>query len=158
MKENYNQTIWAPWPVHAVFAVFAVFAGLIATHVALGESTWVRAALPIVIGAIWASFSALRLDVTRRDLRIRFGLFGPRIPIESVRDIEEARYRWTAFGGWGIRHRRGTQLYCLPGDGGTAVKIRWCDQKGRVRTTLVGTSRARELASELVARRVAGPA
>ena len=73
---------------------------------------------------VWILFSALRISVTSKEVHVQYGLFGPRIPIESIESCEACEYDWKQYGGWGIRYGRdGSVAYNMLGDGGRAVRI-----------------------------------
>lgn len=98
------------------------------------------------LAMLWLLFAVLRVTVSEGSVKIQLGLWGPRIPIASIVSAEATTYKFTQFGGWGIRYSlsQGT-MYNMPGDGGNALKIRWRTDEGREKTTWVGTHEAPEL-------------
>jgi hypothetical protein len=91
---------------------------------------------------VWILFSALRISVTAKEVHVQYGLFGPRIPIESIESCEACEYDWKQYGGWGIRYGRdGTVAYNMLGDGGRAVRISY--KKGRRRRSCSSLRRIR---------------
>lgn len=85
-------------------------------------------------------FAVLRVTVTREAVIIQYGLFGPTIPLSSIRDAKAVDYDWKTYGGWGIR--RGwddSWAYNMVGDAGRAVRIEWTDAKGKKQVTLVAS-------------------
>src|SRR5205823_2924497 len=70
-------------------------------------------ALPVVVAMVCALglalvglgivFGVLRTVVTERAVHVRYGLWGPTIPIEAIASCAVVDYEWTKFGGWGIR-------------------------------------------------------
>lgn len=91
--------------------------------------------------ALWVLFSALRFSVTDQAVCIRYGPFGPTIPIAAIERVQAVDYDWKRFGGWGIRRSLdGEWMYNMPGDRGRAMRIVWTDAKGRRRITSVGTA------------------
>lgn len=96
---------------------------------------------------MWLLFAVLRVTVSQGAVSIQLGLWGPKIPTASIISAQATTYKFSQFGGWGIRHSlsMGT-MYNMPGDGGNALKIRWRTDKGREKTTWVGTREAPELA------------
>lgn len=85
-------------------------------------------------------FAVLRITVTRREVIVQYGLFGPRIPIESIQACQAVKYDWKAYGGWGIRRGwDGSWAYNMVGDAGRAVRLEWTDPKGKKQVTLVAS-------------------
>jgi len=99
----------------------------------------------VLVALTWLLFAVLRVTVSEGAVNIQLGLWGPRIPISSIVSVMATTYKFTQFGGWGIRISPawGT-MYNMPGDGGHALKIRWRD-KGREKVTWVGTRQAEQL-------------
>lgn len=82
----------------------------------------------VVLTACAALFTVLRVVVSTKELHVQYGLFGPRIPIESIESCENIAYRWTDYGGWGVRMGRdGSWAYSVMVKGKRAVRIRWKD-------------------------------
>jgi hypothetical protein len=78
--------------------------------------------IPLVL--LWLLFSVLRVSVTRREVHVQYGLFGPRVPVEAIERCEAVDYDWKKYGGWGIRYGRdGSTVYNMLGDQGRAVKL-----------------------------------
>jgi hypothetical protein len=48
-------------------------------------------------------FARLRIEVSDRTVRFRFGPFGPTLDVRAIRSADAVPYRWVAFGGWGVR-------------------------------------------------------
>jgi hypothetical protein len=79
-------------------------------------------AIPLFL--VWILFSTLRISVTRKEVHVQYGVFGPRIPIEAIESCEACAYDWKQYGGWGIRYGRdGSVAYNMLGDRGRAVRI-----------------------------------
>ena len=95
---------------------------------------------------LYVMFAVLRVTVSERELAIQLGLWGPRIPIHAIVSARATTYKFTDFGGWGIRHSpsKGT-MYNMPGDGGHALEVVWHTGGGRKKTTWVGTREAEAL-------------
>ncbi len=94
-------------------------------------------ALLAVMGLL---FAVLRVTVTRREVLVQYGLFGPKIPLEAIQSCEAVVYDWKQYGGWGIRRGRdGSTAYNMMGDAGRAVRMVWKDAKGKLTTTLVAS-------------------
>ncbi len=92
------------------------------------------------------TFWSLRTVVTERFIDIKYGLFGPRIPVADVVFADVVDYKWFRFGGFGIRHDiiRGEVAYNMMGDQGRAVKIVYRDGK-KTRTVLVSAEHPERL-------------
>jgi hypothetical protein len=99
--------------------------------------------LPITIGIlalVALLFAVLRITVTRSEVIVQYGLFGPRIPVSAIQDCQAVKYNWMTYGGWGIRRGRdGSWAYNMVGDAGRAVRIEWTDTKGKKQVTLVAS-------------------
>ncbi len=123
----------ATWRYHATFAVLALLVAAKAQTIAIA------AVAVSVIAVVWLFFAVLRINVTATHVHVQYGLFGPRIPIERIRSAEAVTYDVSRYRGSFIRHRlfRRETLYAMPGDGGRAVRLRWTDDRGRLRTTIV---------------------
>jgi hypothetical protein len=141
-------------------------------------------ALPIVVGLVIALgvllmtlgivFGVLRTLVTERAVHVKYGLWGPTIPLDAIRSCKVVEYDWTEFGGWGIRlGKNGTWAY-VPASG-PVIELVYDDGKKEKRVlvgaqnaeaTALAIDRARgathlrveEEAKPDVAKRVDGPA
>ncbi len=144
----YRQRRRPSWKYHATFLFIALVLVLESGSVlagALGLS---------LTGFLWLFFAVLRISVDEEFVQVRFGLFGPKIPLSSIRSAEAIRYDWTKFRGSFIRHRflsRQT-LYSMPGDAGHGVSIRWEDERGRERTAIVASPDAEALVRQIQGR------
>lgn len=123
----YYDKIRAPLAYHLIFLlpVLVVVGSSIAAFAQAGAAALVAPAFSMLLLPIaWLLFSVLRISVTRDEVFIQYGLFGPKI---AVRDIEHAAavdYDWKKYGGWGIRYGRdGSVAYNMMGDRGRAVEI-----------------------------------
>ncbi|MFT3766451.1 MAG: hypothetical protein QM820_13200 [Minicystis sp.] len=123
----YYDKIRAPRIYHLIFLLplLVVLGSAIVAAAQAGPA----AALPtlfslFILPIAWLLFSVLRITVTRDEVYVQYGLFGPKI---AVRDIERAAavdYDWKKYGGWGIRYGRdGSIAYNMMGDNGRAVEI-----------------------------------
>jgi hypothetical protein len=148
-----------PWLMTAIIAGAGI--ALIVPLVFGVPGAWLTAVttLPILF-MVWALFAVLRVTVSQGNVNIQYGLFGPTIPIAAIEAVAPTEYKWTSFGGWGIRRGPGgSWVYNMPGDKGRAVRIEWRDAKGRRRVTLVGSKDHLELAKTIEkARRALPPA
>ncbi|MCX4247602.1 hypothetical protein [Paraliomyxa miuraensis] len=147
----------APWIMSALIGAGAL--GILVPLVLGQPGAWLGAliGLPIFF-LVWMLFAVLRVTVSQGKVQVQYGLFGPTIPISAIESVAPTEYRWTAFGGWGIRRGPdGSWLYNMPGDQGRAVRIEWRDAKGRRRVTLVGSKHNVELAKTIEQARRALP-
>lgn len=144
----YRQRLRASWKYHGTFLFVALVLVLESGSVlagALGLS---------LAGFLWLFFAVLRVSVDEDFVQVRFGLFGPKIPLSSIRSVEAIRYDWTKFRGSFIRHRLLSRqtLYSMPGDAGRGVCIRWEDAKGRGRSAIVASPDAEALVRQIEGR------
>ncbi len=104
-------------------------------------------------------FSVVRITVTRKEVVVQYGLFGPRIPVDQIQSCAAVDYDWKDYGGWGIRRGRdGSWAYNMMGDAGRAVRIGWTDASGKKQVTLLASRDPHALArSGNPARGVATP-
>jgi hypothetical protein len=147
----------APWHLHALMGLSA--AGMLGAVFA-APGAWLAPVIgmPILLVA-WLLFAVLRVTVSEGHVNIQYGLFGPKIPIAAIQSATATRYRWTKFGGWGIkRSLNGEWIYNMPGDGGRAVRIEWTNAKGKRNVTLIGSKDPEALAAAIhQAQRALGP-
>jgi hypothetical protein len=62
------------------------------------------------------NFTNLTVGVGERELEFAFGLFRKRIRLDQVTSAAPADYRWTEYGGWGIRFALGgKRAWSVPG-------------------------------------------
>lgn len=92
----------------------------------------------MVIGGI--VFGVLRTVVTKKAVHVRYGLWGPTIPLDAVESARVVVYDWTEFGGWGMRIGKGGARAYVPKNGPCVELVyREGDKKKRV---LVGAEDA----------------
>lgn len=105
-------------------------------------------ALPFVVGAmtllgvliatIGLAMGILRTVVTDREVNVKYGLWGPRIPMENVVSCRAVVYRWPDFGGWGVRRgKNGVWAYVPAGDRAIEIVYR---EGGEEKRVLVGVA------------------
>jgi hypothetical protein len=138
--------VWAPfcWAL----AIIIGFAN------ASSDNPVPASALPLVLGAIAAlglmfaalavTFAVLRTVVTSTEVNVKYGLWGPTIPLEQIRSCKVVDYEWTKFGGWGIRRGVGGKWAYVPGPG-EVVEIEYGD--GDI--VQIGAKDPRKLALEI---------
>lgn len=147
-----------PWPMTALMGGVAL-ASLIPWF--LGQpGAWLGALITLpILFVVWMLFAVLRVTVSEGSIDIQYGLFGPTIPIAAVESAEPTTYRWTRFGGWGIRRGPGGEwIYNMPGDQGRAVRVVWRDAKGRRKVTLIGSKDPQGVAEAIAKARRSLPA
>lgn len=137
----------APWRLHAVSVGLA---GIVAASaLAAGQSLGLVLGLPAV-ALFWLLFSVLRVIVSTRHVKVRYGLFGVRIPVAAIESLEVITYDWLR--GWRSRRARGNRRWfhrLWPGHGYQALRIAWRDRKGDRRVTVIGSRHADVLASQI---------
>jgi hypothetical protein len=93
-------------------------------------------------------FGVLRFVVTSRAIHVKYGLWGPTIPLESVISCKIVEYDWTEYGGWGIRRGADGSWAYVPSNGSVVeVLYRDGDQEKRV---LLGAADPQALARSIV--------
>jgi len=118
----YHDKIRAPLGFHLLLLLplLASFGSVIVAH----GPIVVPILTNLLLLAAWALFSVLRISVSREQVYVQYGVFGPRIPVRAIERCEAVDYDWKKYGGWGIRYGRdGSVAYNMLGDGGRAVKI-----------------------------------
>ncbi|APR84532.1 Hypothetical protein A7982_09881 [Minicystis rosea] len=123
----YYDKLRAPRIYHLLFLLplAVVLASAIAAVSASGPTAAIGPAISLLILPIaWLLFSVLRITVTREEVYVQYGLFGPKIAIRDIEHAAAVDYDWKRYGGWGIRYGRdGSIAYNMMGDGGRAVEI-----------------------------------
>lgn len=124
---------------------------LLAAYVAIANGTASRpvppAALPFVVAAVTllgllliatgVIFAVVRTVVTAREVHVKYGLWGPRIPLDAIQSCKVIEYDWTEFGGWGLRRGKdGTWAY-VPG-GPRVVELRYVERGVAKRVLFAG--------------------
>lgn len=142
----YRDKIKVPWKFFLLFALPMVVQIIAAAAAALSDKpvpVGVFLMFPVTMGIlalVALLFAVLRITVTRREVIVQYGLFGPRIPVSAIQDCQAVKYNWMDYGGWGIRRGRdGSWAYNMVGDAGRAVRIEWTDPKGKKQVTLVAS-------------------
>lgn len=89
----------------------------------------------------WGVLTTIRVSVTDAFVYVQYGLWGPKIALGDVVDVEVIDYKALQYGGWGIRRNlKGERAFSVPGRGGRAVKIRYRDGAAdKVRTVVVSS-------------------
>ncbi len=142
----YRDKIKVPWKFFLLFALPVAVQIVAFTAAGLSDKPVppvVFLMLPFTIGIlalVALLFAVLRITVTRSEVIVQYGLFGPRIPVSAIQDCQAVKYNWMTYGGWGIRRGRdGSWAYNMVGDAGRAVRIEWTDTKGKKQVTLVAS-------------------
>jgi hypothetical protein len=151
----------------AMLAVPGLFVMGLAVYVAIINETSQKplpaAALPFVVAAMILFglmflgmslvFAVVRTVVTEQAVHVKYGLWGPTIPLSSIRSVGVVDYDWTQFGGWGIRlGKDGTWAY-VP-RGGRVLELRY-EEDGRDKRILVSVENAEETARQIERARAA---
>ncbi len=117
--------------------VVPLLSSLAKGHLAAGAALTSTLTLGIV-ALIMLLFTHLRVVVTHEALHVQLGVWGPRIPLQSIRSARAGMYDWKQWGGWGIRRgRSGGWSYSVPGGSGQCVEVQWIDDAGRERTHVI---------------------
>jgi hypothetical protein len=150
----FDKRKWSPAFGRMVTAlqVVAVGSGVITGVVGLlqGEPQLALLSVPLIglTGVMPLMLSTLRTMVTSRFVHIQYGLFGPRIAVESIVSAAVVDYDWKKYGGWGVRRAfDGSTAYNMMGDQGRAVKIVYRDGNNKERVVLVSAKDTEHLAS-----------
>jgi hypothetical protein len=105
------------------------------------------AGLGVAFFVLGIVFGVLRTVVTERAVHVKYGLWGPDIPLESIESCDVVEYDWTEFGGWGIRlGADGTWAY-VP-TSGRVLELRY-RRDGKTKRVLVGVHDADETARQI---------
>ncbi len=92
---------------------------------------------------VLALVTSLRVTVTRNDVQVQSGPFGPTIPIEGIEHCEAVRYNIWHYGGYGIRYSILDQswAYNMVGDEGKAVRIHYRSKpNGRLKKVVIASN------------------
>ena len=91
------------------------------------------------------NFTSLTVAVTDTGVVFAFGLFRKRFAFDRIRSVEASDYRWTQYGGWGIRFSfGGKRAWSVPGvKRGVLLKV---NERGLERSYFVSSGRPDELA------------
>lgn len=120
-------------PCLVLGVVFTTMASVPAFAIAL------MAAEVVLFSVLWLLFQVLRIHVTKTEVHIQYGLWGPRVPVHSIESAKVVSYDWKRFGGWGLKRAPdGTHAYTLSGSSKEVVEIAWRD--GDARKKLVVSS------------------
>lgn len=115
-------------------------------------------ALPFVVGGValmgvmmallGLMFAVVRTLVTEREVQVKYGLWGPRIPLDAIAACSVVDYKWTEFGGWGIRLGRGGSWAYVPAGAKRVVELRYREDATDKRV-LVGVTDPDEMARQI---------
>ncbi|MBW2528410.1 MAG: hypothetical protein JRI23_29815 [Deltaproteobacteria bacterium] len=114
-------------------------------------------ALPFVLAGLVAfsamfaliglAFAVLRTVVTDTEVIVKYGLWGPRIPLDRITSCKVVDYEWSKFGGFGIRLGKGGTWAYVPGPG-PVVELRY-DEGGKDKRIEIGAKDAPALAAQI---------
>lgn len=142
--------------------VFAVFVGF--KNATLSQPAPAAVVAFILLGlvafsamfaGIGLTFAVLRTVVTDRELIVKYALWGPRIALGQITSCKVVDYKWTRFGGWGIRRGAGGVWAYVPGPG-PVVEIHYTDG-GQDKCVQIGAKDTAALAAEIQSARAALP-
>ncbi len=102
------------------------------------------AALGFLFAGLAVTFAVLRTIVTDSEVNVKYGLWGPRIPLDRIKSCKVVDYDWTKFGGWGLRRGVGGKWAYVPGPG-EVVEI----EHGDGEIVQIGAQDARKLSLEI---------
>ncbi len=122
---TYQEFVRAPTWVYFIFStplgvVLAVMtASAVKGLVKGGEAAAfyiVLAFIALLLVYMLVSFTSMVITVTDREIAFAIGVFRKKLPFVSIKSATAADYRWTQFGGWGVRWGfRGKRAWNLPG-------------------------------------------
>ena len=114
------------WWAHAALAFLAVWSFRATTL----SHTIVQL---LILAAVWLVCMTLRTVVTREAVHIQLGVFGPRIPLESIRSARAVTRSLLRTRGWGIRFGfDGSTTYNVPSTADGYVEISY-ERGGKMR-------------------------
>ena len=96
--------------------------------------------LAVVLGVV-------RFVVTERAIHVKYGLWGPTIPLDNVVSYKVVEYDWLKYGGWGIRRGIDGSWAYVPGSG-NVVEITYRDGK-KEKKVVLGAHDAHALARSI---------
>jgi len=114
------------WWAHAALALLALWS-LRATEVShtIGQL--------LIIAVVWVFFMTLRTVVSPDAVHVQLGVFGPRIPLESIRSVRAVSLSVLRTRGWGIRFGfDGSTTYSVPSAAQRYIEIAY-ERRGKVR-------------------------
>ncbi|MBN9166783.1 MAG: hypothetical protein BGO98_32900 [Myxococcales bacterium 68-20] len=104
--------------------------------------------LAVIFFLLAILFGVLRFVVTERAIHVKYGLWGPTIPLESVISCRVVDYDWTKYGGWGIRRGADGSWAYVPSSG-SVVEIVYRDGV-KEKTVVLGAADPHALARSIV--------
>ncbi|MEZ4439347.1 MAG: hypothetical protein R3B72_09675 [Polyangiaceae bacterium] len=143
-----------------ILGIWAPLSWALAAFIAVANESSSRpvptSILPLVVAAVAllgflflgmaVTFAVLRTVVTETHVLVKYGLWGPDIPLASITACRVVDYDWTKYGGWGIR--RGPQGWAYVPGPGEVVELEYLDE-GVPRTVQIGAGDARKLSLEI---------
>lgn len=152
------------YPKPFLWVVGALLTLGVAAQIGLMASSGV--ALPVLLlpllafalaAFIIAMMATLRVTVTRDDVAVQYGVFGPQIPIESIIECKAENYSLMKYGGYGIRLSPidGSWAFNMLGDKGKAVRIHYKKKSGGIRKILIASHHHHMLADAINRQRLA---
>lgn len=92
--------------------------------------------------------AVLRIVVTEKAINVKYGLWGPTIPLESIQATRVIDYEWMKYGGWGIRRALDGSRAYVSGRG-KVVEVKYTDEKGKLQTVVLGANDANVLCERI---------
>ncbi len=114
------------WWAHLGFVVLALWSVRAATlsH-AIGQL--------LGLAAVWLICMTLRTVVTQEEVHIQLGVFGPRIPLDSIQSVRAVSRSVLRTRGWGIRFGfDGSTTYSVPSAAQRYIEIAY-ERRGKTR-------------------------
>ncbi len=135
----YRDKIAYPWYVHLFFALVSLLP--VAVFFVPGAPIWVPLLQLGIIALTWSLLSTLRVAVSPDTVHVQYGLFGPKIPVASIKSCEPVKYNIFKYGGYGIRYSifDGTWAFNMPGDRRRAVRLHYRTPKGALRKFVIAS-------------------
>jgi hypothetical protein len=138
----------------ALLIVPAIFSTIAGATVAAGLAAGTPAALGLVflaaaIGFVFLALtlSVLRTVVTSEEVHVQYGLWGPRIPVRAIRKAKVVKYDVVRYGGWGLKYRKGSWAYTMPGHP-NVVELEW-EEDGKTKHAVVSSEDPEMLARKI---------
>lgn len=108
-------------------------------------------AFGIAMMVLGVAVGVLRTVVTKKAVHVKYGLWGPTIPLEAIQSCRVTEYDWTEFGGWGMRRGMNNSWAYVP-KSGPVVEVKYLED-GKTKRVLIGASDAASTAQAIEAAR-----
>jgi hypothetical protein len=118
------------WVLLAQVLVGLAFSAVLAVSSASGPMPWFVPALsllwPGIMGALWLTLSVLRVHLTTKELLVKLGPLGPRVPLEKIVHVKVVPIPWGKYRGGGVRREADgvwTQSFMMNKDRPNMVEV-----------------------------------